>query len=44
MFDKIMYKILEAIDDFFIKVGTFFIKEKKSKKQSKTFINKNDTE
>ena len=33
MFDKIMYKILGSIDDFFDKIGNIF--EKKKGKKSK---------
>ena len=33
MFDKFMYKVLGAIDDFFLKIENFFTKKKKGKKK-----------
>jgi len=40
MFDKIMYRILGAIDDFFSSIENFFTKKKK--KKTRTLINKNE--
>jgi hypothetical protein len=32
MFDRVMYKVLEAIDNFFLRIEKFFIKKKRKKK------------
>ena len=36
MFDKFMYTVLGAIDNFFLKVETIFTKKKKDKKKKTT--------
>ena len=36
MFDKFMYKVLGAIDNFFLKIENQFTKKKKDKKKKTT--------
>jgi hypothetical protein len=36
MFDKFMYKVLGAIDNFFLKIENLFTKKKKKDKKKKT--------